>query len=107
MFDDLLLPALFLLAMIVSGWVLGIAGFLQARQARAELREVQAVLRRLAAQPQPQPVPAAEAPAAPVPTAAPPVAAPPTVAPLPDLLPEPAEKPRLRANIERDRRLAF
>ena len=24
-----------------------------------------------------------------------------------DLLPEPAEKPRLRANIERDRRLAF
>lgn len=48
MFDDLLLLLIFVPLLAMLGWGLGIAGFVQARRARTEIRELRAALSALA-----------------------------------------------------------
>ncbi len=94
MFDDLILYALLLLGLTLSGWGLGIAGFVQARRARVEIRELRAGLARLSVAdaavpglaPQARPAPPSASASASIPVQVP---SPPPPSPPPPLVPTP------------------
>ncbi len=89
MFDDLILPVLLLLSLIVLGWGLGVAGFVQARRARTEIRELRAALARLPVAGAVAPGPAPQARPAPPAASASPAKAPPPPPPSPPPPPVP------------------
>lgn len=76
MFDDLVFYLLLAAGVILLGWVLAIAAFIQASRARAEIRQLRAALA-------PSATAGAGVQAAPVPASPPRAAPPPTVAPAP------------------------